>query len=201
MNKILFASRNPGKLIEIKSILGGLPVLIESLLEYPHFPDIVENGNTLEENAFKKAREIFLATSIPTIADDTGLEVYHLKMAPGVFSARYAGEKVSYAANNKKLLDELKGAKGEKRNAQFRCVATFIANDFEISTVGICKGRILEKSRGAGGFGYDPIFLPDGFDKTFAEMSPDLKNKISHRANAFRQLINVLTDYFNLVSE
>lgn len=198
MGKILFATRNPGKLFEIKSILSDLPILIDSLLDYPHIPDIIEDGKTLEENAFKKAREIFHTTSIPTIADDTGLEVYHLKMAPGVFSARYAGEKVTYAENNEKLLNELKRVPEEKRNAQFRCVAAFVADDIEISTIGICKGRILQKMRGSGGFGYDPIFLPDGFDETFAEMSPDRKNKISHRAKAFQELIYHLSSYFKI---
>ncbi len=200
MNKIIFASRNPGKLIEVKAILNELPILIKSLIDYPNLPEIVEDGKTLEENALKKAKEIFCATSIPTIADDTGLEVYHLQLAPGVFSARYAGEKVNYAANNKKLLGELKFVPEEKRSAQFRCIAAFVANDFEITKIGICKGRILEKDRGLGGFGYDPIFLPDGQSQTFAEMPVAQKNKISHRAKAFQQLIPVLYRYFQLFS-
>ena len=199
MQKLILATHNYGKLKEIKGILNDLSIELGSLLDYSSIPEVVEDGKTLEENALKKAREIFRLTGIPTLADDTGLEVLYLGMAPGVISARYAGEKVSYEANNRKLLKELDNVPAHKRTAQFRCVAAFIAKDIEKITEGICQGKIIEYLRGTGGFGYDPLFIPDGYELTFAELSIDIKNQISHRAKAFQKMKFILSAYFRTI--
>ena len=199
MQKLILATHNYGKLKEIKDILNDLSIEISSLFDYFSIPEVVEDGKTLEENALKKAREIFRLTGIPTLADDTGLEVLYLGMAPGVISAGYAGEKVSYEANNRKLLKELDNVPAHKRTAQFRCVAAFIAKDIEKITEGICQGKIIEYLRGTGGFGYDPLFVPDGYELTFAELSIDIKNQISHRAKAFQKMKFILSAYFRTI--
>jgi XTP/dITP diphosphohydrolase len=199
MQKLILATRNKGKLKEIKGILNDLSIEINNLSDYSSIPEVVEDGETLEENALKKAREIFHLTGIPTLADDTGLEVLYLGMAPGVISARYAGEKVSYDANNRKLLKELKNIPPDKRTAQFRCVAAFIAKDIKKITEGICHGKIIDNLRGTGGFGYDPLFVPDGYDLTFAELPIETKNHISHRAKAFQKMKLILSAYFSTI--
>jgi len=199
MQKLILATRNKGKLKEIKGILNDLSIEINNLSDYSSIPEVVEDGETLEENALKKAREIFHLTGIPTLADDTGLEVLYLGMAPGVISARYAGEKVSYDANNRKLLKELENIPLDKRTAQFRCVAAFIAKDIEKITEGICHGKIIDNLRGTGGFGYDPLFVPDGYDLTFAELPIETKNHISHRAKAFQKMKLILSAYFSTI--
>lgn len=199
MQKLILATRNKGKLKEIKGILNDLSIEINNLSDYSSIPEVVEDGKTLEENALKKAREIFRLTGIPTLADDTGLEVLYLGMAPGVISARYAGEKVSYDANNRKLLKELENIPLDKRTAQFRCVAAFIAKDIEKITEGICHGKIIDNLRGTGGFGYDPLFVPDGYDLTFAELPIETKNHISHRAKAFQKMKLILSAYFSTI--
>jgi len=196
MQTIILATRNPGKFREISSILGDLQIRIVSLLEFPAISDVVEDGITLEENALKKARKVFLETNIPALADDTGLEVYSLKMAPGVWSARYAGENVSYDDNNRKLLRELKAVSTKDRGARFRSVAAFVAADYEKTTEGICTGKIAQGLRGKGGFGYDPLFIPDGYNVTYGEMSMKEKNKTSHRARAFMEMKNVLSEIY-----
>ncbi|MBI5021199.1 MAG: RdgB/HAM1 family non-canonical purine NTP pyrophosphatase [Ignavibacteriales bacterium] len=198
MKNIIFASNNPGKVKEVKSLIAGIPINIESLIGRNDLPAIIEDGNTLEENALKKARIIYDSTKSPTISDDTGLEVYHLNMMPGVISARYAGENVTYSDNNQKLLKEMEGVPDEERGAQFRCVAVFTDGKIERSFEGICKGKIIHDLRGTEGFGYDPIFVPDGYRKTYAELTLTEKNKISHRAVAFQKLIKFLIEYYNL---
>ncbi len=196
MNTLLLATRNPGKVAELAAILGDIPVTIKSLLDFPQLPDVVEDGATLEENALRKARETFIATGLPSISDDTGLEVFSLDLRPGVISARYAGENATYADNCRKLLKELDGYSPDRRLARFRCVSVFIAPGTERVAVGACHGRILTEPRGTGGFGYDPVFVPDGYSATFAELSPDIKNEISHRAKAFRRMAMHLKEYF-----
>jgi XTP/dITP diphosphohydrolase len=200
MHSILLATKNPGKVAEITSILAGLPLKITSLLELPDVPDVVEDGATLEENALKKASEIYTRLGLPTIADDSGLEVYALGMKPGVLSARYAGEHVSYAENNLKLLRELSRVPPEGRGARFRCVAAFVAKDIVRTAEGICTGWITGKELGEGGFGYDPLFIPEGYDRTFAQLAIGIKNKISHRALAFGQMKDILREYVNNIS-
>lgn len=183
MKSLILATRNPGKVREIQSLLDGLPLRISSLPEYPDIPVVVEDGTTLEANAAKKAHQIFMATGVPALSDDTGLEVYSLAMEPGVHSARYAGTHVTYDQNNLKLLAALAGK--SDRRARFRCVAMLIGPQMEHQTEGICEGEIATASRGRGGFGYDPIFVPAGYSQTFAELPESIKNKISHRAKAF----------------
>lgn len=198
MKNIIFATGNPGKLNEVRHLLKDLPVKIGSLIGRTDLPAIVEDQDTLEGNALKKARIISTATGMATLADDTGLEVYHLKMAPGVFSARYAGEDVSYHENNLKLLNELADLPDEMRGGQFRCVAAFIDGTTEKTFEGVCRGSILRELRGNGGFGYDPLFVPEGLDRTYAELPIGQKNIISHRAIAFKALKKFLVGYYHL---
>ncbi len=180
---LLIATRNKHKLEEIRAILGAPALALKSALDFPDIPDVVEDGATFEANAQKKAEALARATGLWTLADDSGLEVDALGGAPGVFSARYAGEPTDYAANNSKLLRELAG--GKNRTARFRCVLALASPAGKVRFVdGRCEGRIIEDLRGAGGFGYDPLFIPDGFAQTFAEMPTDAKNKISHRGRA-----------------
>lgn len=188
MKQLILATRNPGKVKEISAILQGIPFEILSLQSYPDIAEVVEDGKTLEENAIKKSRAIFEQTGILSLSDDSGLEVFHLDMRPGVLSARYAGEDVSYDDNNRKLLSELKGVRSSDRQARFRCVAALIGSGIEKLTTGMCHGHIIEELRGTGGFGYDPLFMPDGYDKTFAQLPADLKNSMSHRAKAFQEM-------------
>jgi XTP/dITP diphosphohydrolase len=184
---LLVATRNRHKLDEIRQIfsLPGLTLLaaddVEGLPE-----DVVEDATTFEGNALKKARELGVASGLWTLADDSGLEVEVLHNAPGVYSARYAGEPCSYPANNAKLLRELHGV--TDRRARFRCVIALRAPDGREWTVdGRCEGTITELARGINGFGYDPLFLPNGFSQTFAELDAATKNSLSHRGNALRR--------------
>ena len=185
--RLLVATRNKHKLEEILQIfaLPGLELLAAD--EVPGLPeDVVEDAETFEGNALKKARELCRASGLWTLADDSGLEVVALNNAPGVYSARYAGEPCSYPANNAKLLRELDGV--ADRRARFRCVIALCAPDGREWTVeGSCPGRIIQELRGSNGFGYDPLFVPEGFDKTFAELDGATKNRISHRGLALRE--------------
>lgn len=191
---IILATRNSGKLREIREILSGVPVTVEGLDDidripgFPAVPEIEETGETLEENAFIKARAVYRLTGLPAISDDSGLEVDALAGAPGVISARYAGENVTYDDNNRKLLGELSGTPEAARRARFRCVAAYAGPGREHAVEGKCEGRIAFTRRGDGGFGYDPLFIPDGYDRTFAEMPAAVKNAISHRSAAFREM-------------
>ncbi len=195
MIRIVVATRNKGKLKEISVLMSGLPIEMLSAFDFPELPEVDEDGETLEENALKKARALFSATRLPALADDSGLEVHALNMRPGVLSARYAGENVSYEANNEKLLLELRDVPAGRRRAQFRCVAAFVAEGLERTTTGICPGRIIDAPRGEGGFGYDPLFVPDGYDETFAQLPLGTKNTISHRAKAFGMMKTFLGGY------
>ncbi len=181
--KCLIATRNPHKLEEIQQIfaLPGLTLL--STADFDDLPEVIEDGATLEANAIKKAVTLALASGCVTLGDDTGLEVAALDGAPGVYSARYAGEDCNYAANNEKLLRELDGA--DDRSAQFRCVIALAYPSGRAQYVeGICRGHIAEAPRGDNGFGYDPLFVPEGYQQTFAELSASEKNAISHRGRA-----------------
>ncbi len=195
MQTIILASRNPGKIREILSLLAGLECRFVSLSDLPQIPEIAEDGSTFEENALLKARQIFGLTQTPALADDSGLEVAALDDRPGVRSARYAGENVSYDDNNKKLLSELARIPPRHRRARFRCVAAFVAPGVEHLTEGLCRGRIIESPRGHNGFGYDPLFVPDGYLQTFAELSSEIKNSISHRHHAFTTMAGYLKEY------
>jgi XTP/dITP diphosphohydrolase len=181
--KLLVATRNTHKLREIQAILALPELELVSLDAFPNVPEVVEDGATFEINAVKKAVIVALATKMWTMADDSGLEVEVLDGAPGVRSARYAGEPVNYAANNAKLLNELRRA--TNRRACFRCVIAISSPSGRSQIVdGRCRGHIADASHGTSGFGYDPLFVPNGYDQTFAEMNSELKNRISHRGTA-----------------
>jgi XTP/dITP diphosphohydrolase len=191
--KLVIATRNAHKLEEIHDIFDFQNLEVLSAFDFPDVPDVVEDGETLEENAKKKAVEIALATGSWALADDSGLEVDALNGAPGVYSARYAGEHCSYGDNNAKLLEELAGKKD--RTARFRTVIALSDPGGSVQTVsGECTGTIIEEQRGANGFGYDPLFIPDGYSQTFAELPIEVKNRISHRANALHKAQGVWSE-------
>jgi XTP/dITP diphosphohydrolase len=190
--KIILATHNRDKEKELQNSLQGINIEICSLFDFPEIGDIEETGTTLLENSLLKARTVFNITGIPTIADDTGLEVDFLDGAPGVYSARYAGNNVSYQDNVNKLLIKLDGVPREKRKAKFRTVVTYIDKNEELWTEGRIDGIISESIIGDGGFGYDPIFFVPHIGKTFAELSSAEKNKISHRGIALQKLRKIL---------
>ena len=190
--KIILATHNRDKEKELQISLKGMNIEVISLFDYPEIGDIKETGTTLLENSLLKSRLVFRKTGIPTIADDTGLEVDFLNGAPGVYSARYAGNNVSYKDNINKLLIELEGIHSEKRTARFRTVITFVDENQELSTEGHIDGVISKSIKGDGGFGYDPIFFVPHLGKTFAELSSIEKNKISHRGIALQKLRKIL---------
>ncbi|MCD5409013.1 RdgB/HAM1 family non-canonical purine NTP pyrophosphatase [Candidatus Bipolaricaulota bacterium] len=190
--KVLIGTRNPHKLEEIRRILGDIPG-IEWLTFREHpFPEVEETGTTLEENARLKAVSTAQATGLPTLAEDSGLEVAALGGAPGVLSSRFAGVEKDYRANNEKLLELLSGE--ENRRARFRAVAALALPDGRSwLTEGILEGEIATSPRGAHGFGYDPLFIPVGETRTLAELSPEEKDRISHRRRALERLRPLLS--------
>ncbi|NOY60568.1 MAG: RdgB/HAM1 family non-canonical purine NTP pyrophosphatase [Calditrichaeota bacterium] len=194
LKKLLLATRNKDKVIEIKHVLKDLKIEIISADSFENLPDVEEDQPTLEGNAIKKAQVLFEIAGIPTVADDTGLEVDFLKGHPGVRSSRYAGENATYEDNVNKLLEVLAGVPSEKRTARFRTIVAF-CNGKEVQTLeGVCEGTILDERRGHSGFGYDSVFYVPQFKKTFAEMDLQQKNEISHRGLAlkkFKELINL----------
>lgn len=185
--KLLVATRNKHKLEEIRQIFSVPGLTLLAADEVDGIPDdVIEDADTFEGNALKKARELGVASGLWTLADDSGLEVAALNNAPGVYSARYAGEPCSYPANNAKLLRELEGL--NNRRARFRCVIALRAPDGREWTVeGRCEGNISEVAQGTNGFGYDPLFFPDGYSQTFAELDSATKNSLSHRGHALRK--------------
>ena len=190
MNKIIFATGNKDKMKEIRMILSDLDVEILSMKEAGISVDIEENGTTFEENALIKAKAVAAYTDAIVLADDSGLEIDYLNKEPGVYSARYAGDAHNSEANMKKLLKDMEGI--ENRKAQFRTVFVLIIDGKEHLFEGIVKGEITKNRKGTSGFGYDPIFIPEGYTQTFAEMGNELKNKISHRAIATNKLCKFL---------
>lgn len=194
--RIILSTGNAHKIYEIKCILKDMPfeVLSKNDLGYEDF-DVLEDGSTLQENALKKAQELHKLTKGIVIADDTGLFVDALNGEPGVYSSRFAGENATYADNNKLLLEKLKDLPLEKRSAYFETVIAVILEDgSQLIAEGICKGQIGFQSRGERGFGYDPLFIVQGTDKTFSEMTEEEKNKISHRARALINLKSKLEE-------
>ncbi|CAG1064541.1 XTP/dITP diphosphohydrolase [uncultured bacterium] len=187
--KIALATKNAGKAAEIGRILEGSGVEIVSLKAFPGVELPPETGTTMMENALLKARHVFKSTGLPALADDSGLEVDFLGGAPGVYSARYSGEKATDEENWRKLLRELEGVPLEKRSARFRCAIALVGfDDEEHLFEGVFEGAIADAPRGANGFGYDPVFIPLGMDRTAAELAPEEKNRISHRARALEAL-------------
>ena len=187
----VLATRNPGKISEIEALLPG--VRCAPAASFPGCPEPEESGRTFEENALIKARAVSRYTGRTALADDSGLEVDALDGAPGVRSARYAGDRASDGENLRRLLDALDGVDEASRAARFRCVVAVVAPDGGAWTAeGVCEGGILREPRGESGFGYDPVFVPAGYDKTFAELDAGVKNRISHRAMALRRIAKAL---------
>ncbi len=195
IHTLILASRNHHKLSELRYFLQGLPVTVRGLDEFDHLGPIAEDGMTFEENALTKAREVHRLTSFPALADDSGLEVFYLNGRPGVRSARYAGPGATDGLNNQKLLHEMRGVARRRRNARFVACLALIAPGIQELTHGQCSGHVTESPRGTNGFGYDPIFMPDGFTRTYAELSQEEKNRISHRSYAFAAIRDVLARY------
>tara|TARA_Y100001970_G_C14197717_1_gene839149 strand:- start:1399 stop:2016 length:618 start_codon:yes stop_codon:yes gene_type:complete len=192
MIDIILATHNKGKQIELSKSLCSNEVNILTLDDFPNIGEIVEDGDTLEDNALIKARAVHEITGLPSISDDTGLEVEALNGAPGVFSARYAGENCSYQDNINKILKNMLKVPLDFRGAQFKTVMAFVSDKMELVSKGCVKGLITEESKGIGGFGYDPVFYIPEMMKTFAEMTIEEKNKISHRGIATRNMIKLL---------
>ena len=193
---LVIATHNTHKQSEMNSILTGLGVTIIGLDQFPEIKDIEETGTTLIENALIKARTVQAITGLPSLADDTGLEVDALNGAPGVYSARYAGENATFEENVTKMLAALKGIPDEKRTARFRTVLAFVDSNSELCENGVIEGKITKKTYGIDGFGYDPIFQPEKYDTTFAGMGSEEKNRISHRARALEKMKKTLKTYF-----
>jgi len=196
LKELVVATKNEGKLREIKDSLGNLEVTVLSLNDFPSFPPVEEDGRTFRENALKKARATARRTNRVTIADDSGLEVDALGGKPGVHSARFAGDSATDADNNRKLLQLLEGVKPARRGAAFRCVIAVVdPQGREALVEGECRGIIALSERGHKGFGYDPLFIVPELGKTLAELSLDQKNKVSHRGKALAALKDVLQDF------
>ena len=193
--KLVIATHNEDKLKEIQTYLESFSFNAISLNKFPQIGEIIEDGQTLLDNALIKAREVFDKTGLPTISDDTGLEVDALNGKPGVFSARYAGEECTYLDNVNKLLKNMKKIPIPNRTAQFKTVMVFKDKNQELIVEGVVKGLISRELKGDQGFGYDPIFFVPDLGKTFGELSAIEKNKISHRGNALRNLVNSLKEH------
>ncbi len=194
MRKLIIATQNRDKFQEMKEGLTGLGWEIIPAFEFPGAPEVEEDGKTLEENSLKKARVLSMFTDLPTLADDTGLFVEALGGQPGVYAARFAGENCTYQDNVTKILKVMKGVPQDRRKAFFKTVITFYQPNREAQQVaGDVQGFITEEARGQGGFGYDPVFLPTGLNKVFAEMSLEEKNRISHRGLAVQKVRQLLT--------
>ena len=187
---LLLGTRNPGKIHEIKLILGDVGLELFSLKEFENVAVVVEDAETYARNAISKARFYARATGLPALADDSGLEVEALGGAPGVISARYAGDDATDGDRRLLLLSELGKTRSANRRARFVCAIAIASADGEVLNLseGICEGLITFAPRGTSGFGYDPLFVPDGYDETFAELADEVKNQISHRARALRKV-------------
>jgi len=195
MMKVVIATHNKDKLKELQKGLSSLSIDLMDLSSFSNIGEIVENGDTLKENALIKAKTVYDLTGIPAIADDTGLEVDALGGKPGVYTARFAGENCSYMDNVNKMLEVMKKIKKSERGAIFKTVMAFYDGKRELFSEGVVKGIISEEKKGLGGFGYDPIFYVVEEGKTFAEMTIEKKNIISHRGRAIKNLMPMLTSY------
>lgn len=198
--RVLIATMNEGKLREYQRLLADVPGLeLDTMASLDERIDVEEDRGTFEGNARKKATEVAAVAGVPCLADDSGLEVDALGGRPGVYSARYAGEGATDASNNAKLLEQLRDVPDEERTARFRCaIAVVDAAGRELASVdGACEGRIGHEPRGSHGFGYDPLFVPAGYTQTMAELGPQTKNRISHRALAAAKLVPLLRELRN----
>ena len=187
MKQILLATTNKGKLNDVKEILRDIDVEILSFLNFKDYPDVEETGSTFLENAELKAKAAFIKYGIPSFGDDSGLESFQLNGEPGIYSARYAGEDADDEQNNLKLIKKLSELR-EPHSGRFVCAAVYFDGNVFKSAIGEILGNIIKNPRGKNGFGYDPLFIPIGYDNTMAELSHEEKNKISHRLNAFKEL-------------
>jgi XTP/dITP diphosphohydrolase len=198
IKELVLATRNPHKGVELSALLSDLGITIRTLAEFPGAPDVVEDGETCQANAIKKATAIARHTGLPVVADDTGLMVDALNGRPGVYAARYAGEGATYEDNWRKLLRELDGVSWEKRRACFVTVAAIAIPTGKVEVAeGALEGIIASAPAGSGGFGYDPVFFIPELGKTLAQLTPEEKNRISHRARAFakaREIIRAMND-------
>lgn len=192
--EMILATHNLDKCKELQATFINTNIKILTLQDFPDIEEIIEDGNTLEENAFIKSKTVFNLTNIPTISDDTGLEVDALNGAPGIYSARYAGEQCSYSDNVNKLLLDMENIEEKNRTATFKTVVTYVSKDLELVAEGSVKGLITRKPYGRKGFGYDPIFYVFSENKTFAEMNINEKQKCSHRGNAIANLKKLFKD-------
>ena len=188
MKKLIFATHNQNKVDEVNAVFNGFSVL--SLADLDYHEDIAETEDTFVGNALLKARHIFDIFKMPVFSDDSGLEVAALNGAPGIYSARYAGEQKNHAKNNAKLLDALEGV--SNRTAQFKTVIAYKDATSELTFEGIVKGFIAKKAAGSGGFGYDPLFIPEGHTTTFGELPKEIKLRLSHRSRAIAKLHHYL---------
>ena len=196
--QVVLGTKNQDKLRELQLLLKRSRIQVLSLKDFPRCVEPKEDGRTFEANARKKAFFYSKHTKLPVLADDSGLVVNALKGKPGVYSARFAGDNCTYADNNQKLLGMLKNVQRIKRKARFVCVMALYDDGKFVKTVrGECGGRIAFESRGKNGFGYDPVFIPKGFSKSFAELPLNIKNKISHRGKALRAAQHAILRYFN----
>lgn len=193
MIEIIIATRNEAKLKEILRIVGNEDIRFKSLRDFPGTPEIEENGKTFRENAIIKACAVAKMTGMIALADDSGLEVDALGGEPGIYSARFGGENLNDRKRNILLLKKMEGIPEERRNARFVCTVAIATPDGNVNVAeGFCNGKISFSPRGNSGFGYDPIFLIPSFDKTFAELGPEIKDNISHRAIALRKASEIL---------
>lgn len=192
MKKIFVATKNEGKVKEIRSYLAPMGYEIFSLIDVPEFPEIEETGSTFEDNALIKAKALFDLVKIPVMADDSGLEVDLLNSRPGVYSARFSGDDATDERNNSKLLEELGDSGLNERTAIFRCVIALYDGLSVRYFEGTCEGNIAFQFKGTNGFGYDPLFVPRGYTQTFAELDVEIKNRISHRGKALQSLVKYL---------
>ena len=195
--KIVIATRNRHKAVELQTLLHGAgcdAVRLDEIDPDGKIPEVEETGTTFKENALLKAHAIAKATGLPSVADDTGLEVDALGGAPGIFSARYSGENCTYEDNVKKLLRELADVADDRRKARFKTVAVYVHKETELSAEGVVEGVITEKAEGFGGFGYDPVFSVLDMKKTYAQLADEEKNRVSHRGKAIRSLIEKLRE-------
>jgi len=196
MLKLILATRNSGKLKEMKVKLKEYPVIVECLMDYPEIPEIEETGKTFAENASIKAKTVAKWTKLPALADDSGLEIDYIGKKPGIYSARWGS---TDQERIKKVLNALQNTKSEQREARFVCAMSLVLpGQGNYRTKGICSGRITLLPKGAEGFGYDPIFIPNGYNQTFAELGVNVKNRISHRAVALEKMIKIIVDHFKL---
>lgn len=193
ITEIVLASGNKGKIAEFQRLLADMDIQVHSLSEYPEIGDIVEDGHSFAENALIKARVVAQATGKLALADDSGLMVDALDGAPGIYSARFAGEQRDDAANNAKLLELMSTVPDEQRTAEFFCVIALVLPDGREYTVeGSCPGKILRELKGQGGFGYDPLFLVEQLQKTFAQLTMEEKNSVSHRGKANSKAVQII---------